>query len=75
MSYAYRCEVCDGDPLWTITREGDVVVSWVCAADLSTVCERLQRDHEVTRLIVKHYAKSLEHAEITRMIRDGFDNA
>ena len=51
--YAYRCEVCDGAPAWRLDRTGDAVVSWACADHLSTACERLQRDHEITELTIR----------------------
>lgn len=60
----YRCEVCQREPVWSITRRGDVVVSWACATHLTEVCHRLQRAFEVTELIVKHFAKSVEWAGI-----------
>ncbi len=68
MSFAYRCEVCDAEPVWRLTRIGDVVLSWACSNHLSEVAERLQRDHEVTRLEVVLYAKSIEWAEMSRAL-------
>lgn len=63
MSLAYCCEVCDTtDPHWTMMRRGDVVVSWACDSHLATVCERLQRDFEVTELIVTDRRKAREQA-------------
>jgi len=65
--YAYCCEVCDGtDPHWYIMRRGDVVVSWACDAHLSRVCERLQRDREVTELIVTDSRKARARADAAR---------
>ena len=61
---ASRCEVCDVHPLWSIERIGDAVESWACGPHLSSVCMRLQRDHEVTRLVVRLHAKSVEWAQI-----------
>ena len=59
--YAYCCEVCDGtNPHWTIMRRGDVVTSWACDDHLAAVCERLQRDFEVTELIVRDSRKARE---------------
>jgi hypothetical protein len=63
VSAAYRCETCEGDPLWTIERVGDAVVSWACALHLSTVCEGLQRDWEVSQLSVYLTAKRTEWAQ------------
>ena len=63
--YAYCCEICDGtDPHWTIMRRGDVVTSWACDEHLATVCERLQRDFEVTELIVRDSRKARGQAAI-----------
>lgn len=65
--YACCCEICDGtDPHWHIMRRGDVVVSWACDDHLSTVCERLQRDREVTELIVSDSRKARERAAADR---------
>lgn len=69
MGRAYCCEICDStDPRWEITRVGDVVVSWACDADLATVCDRLQRDSEITELRVSHLPKRREWAQITRAL-------
>lgn len=63
------CEVCDErDPHWTVTRIGDVVTSWACDGHLGQVCGRLQRDHEVTELVVKDYRKACEWAAIRRAL-------
>jgi hypothetical protein len=57
--YAYCCEVCDAtDPHWYIMRRGDVVISWACDPHLAEVCTRLQRDREVTELIVTDSRKN-----------------
>ena len=66
--YAFRCEACDGEPTWQITRRGDVAVSWACPADLSTVADRMQRDFEVTELVVVHYRKLAEWHAIGRSL-------
>ncbi|MEV5211260.1 hypothetical protein AB0K35_27690 [Micromonospora sp. NPDC053740] len=66
--YAFRCEVCDSDPRWTITRIGDVATTWACDTDLAAACDRMQRDFEVTELRVTHYAKALEWAEVARTL-------
>lgn len=69
MSRAYRCEVCDAaDPRWVIERWGDAVVTWACDADLAGVCERLQRDREVTKLSVKNARKAREWAAACRAL-------
>ncbi len=72
MSLAYCCEICDAaDPHWTIMRRGDVVVSWACDDHLAIVCERLQRDFEVTELIVRDSRKARKRAgELTGTVPD-----
>jgi hypothetical protein len=70
MSLAYRCGTCDGEPVWTITRRGDVVVTEACNDHLAVECARLQRDHEVTELVVVDYAKAVEYAGITRRLNE-----
>ena len=69
MSRAYCCEVCDSaDPHWELTRRGDVVVSWACDTDLARVAEGLQRDREVTELVVSDARKAREWAGISRVL-------
>ena len=46
-------------------RTGDVVVSWACDSHLAEVCDRLQRDFEVTKLTVWNSRKAREWAAIT----------
>ncbi len=65
MSRAFRCEVCDGPHDWRITRCGDAALSWACNPHLAAVCTKLQRDWEVTELVVVLAAKAREWAEIT----------
>jgi len=65
---AFRCEVCDLTPLWRIGRVGDVATSWACDEHLSAVCERLQRDFEITKLTVWLAPKASEWAEIERTL-------
>lgn len=69
MSHAFRCQTCNGEPMWQVLRIGDVVVSWACPEHLSNIAEEMQRDYEVTELSVKRWAKLVEVAEINRMIR------
>lgn len=57
MSLAFRCQICDREPQWTIDRRGDAVVSWACGNDLAAVCDDLQRDYEVTELVVRLFGK------------------
>lgn len=66
---AHLCEVCHCEPTWTLVRQGDVVVSWACKAHVSAVLLRLQRDHEVTQIVVTHTPKALEWADIARGLR------
>lgn len=66
--YAFKCETCDGEPMWRIERVGDVVTTWACAEHLSEACDRLQRDYEVTQLTVILSAKAREWAELTRAL-------
>ena len=68
MSVAFRCEVCEIEPLWRLLRRGDAVVSWACGQHLSQVCDRLQRDWEVTELVVTSQPKLVEWAEIARTL-------
>jgi len=68
VSNAYRCEVCDAEPLWTIVRVGDVVSTWACGEHMSDICLRLQRDREITKLLVWHAPKAHEWAEIGRSL-------
>jgi hypothetical protein len=63
------CEFCDdSDPRWNLTRRGDVVTTWACDAHLATAAAELQRDHEVTELVVVDYRKAREWAAISRTL-------
>lgn len=68
MSYAFRCEICDTTPNWQIKRIGDVAVSWACDPHLPALCDRMQRDFEVTELMVVHYPKLAEWHGIGRAL-------
>ena len=72
MSLACCCEICDAaNPHWTIMRRGDVVTSWACDEHLAEVCERLQRDFEVTELIVRDSRKARQWAaSLTETVPD-----
>lgn len=50
--YAYRCETCDTMPDWSVTRVGDVRMTWACGAHLAEACERFYRGVH-TELTVK----------------------
>jgi len=52
MSPAQHCRVCASSPTWTIKRIGDGAWSWSCPDHLSPVCAMMQRDGELTQLIV-----------------------
>lgn len=70
MTYAYHCSNCDADGMWRAERRGDVVTCWACPTCLSQVCTDLQRDHEVTELIITHAAKAAEWTAISRTLQD-----
>lgn len=70
MSAAFRCETCDAAPMWRIMREGDAAISWACSEHLSSVCDGLQRDWEITQLAVVHQQKLRETVEIGRALDD-----
>lgn len=68
---AYHCEICgQREPTWTITRRGDAAVSWACDPHLATVAHRLQRDWEVTELVVRLRPKAIEWAEIGQRLAE-----
>lgn len=58
-SPAFVCRVCwqtakvTDKAEWRIHRRGDAVVSWACNLHLAEECHRLQRDFEVTELVVR----------------------
>lgn len=65
VSYAFCCGTCAGeDPHWRIERLGDAVVSWACDAHLVAVCDGLQRDFEISQLVVTDARKRQEWAGI-----------
>jgi hypothetical protein len=68
VSAAFRCEVCEAEPLWRILRRGDAVVSWACPEHLSQICDRLQRDWELTEVVVTNHAKAVEWSEIAKTL-------
>lgn len=69
MTAAYCCEKCGSqEPRWVIMRQGDAVITWACDADLAAACDGLQRDGEVTGLIVICSPKAREWAEISKML-------
>ena len=49
-----------GHLVTAVTRRGDGVVSWACPQHLAAVCDGMQRDDEVTELVVVLVAKLLE---------------
>lgn len=75
MSLAGRCEVDNVEPRWNVLRRGDAVVSWACDKHLAEVCSRLQRDSEVTELVVRDDRKACEwagiHRDLERIMTEG----
>lgn len=68
-SAAHCCEVCgDSDPRWSVERWGDAAISWGCDTHLAEVCNRLQRDNEITKLSVRNFRKAREWADIGRAL-------
>ncbi len=66
--YAHRCGECDAEPMWSLVRKGDVVCNWACSEHFNEVALFLQRDHEITELVVVHSPKAVEWAEINRTL-------
>jgi hypothetical protein len=63
------CEVCGGtDPHWNVTRRGDVVTTWACDHHIAHVLTGLQRDFEVTELVVSDARKAREWAGVGRKL-------
>lgn len=62
---AYTCGVCAvGKPEWRILRRGDAAVSWACGAHLAQECVAMQRDWEVSELVITLAQKTREWADI-----------
>lgn len=53
MSYAFLCEVCNASAVWRLDRRGDAAVTWTCEEDLSDVLWKMQRNWEVTEVVVR----------------------
>lgn len=69
MSRAFCCEACDNpDPRWNLTRRGDVVTTWACDSHLAAAAAGLQRDSEVTEIVVTDTRKAREWAGIGRAL-------
>lgn len=66
MTESYRCGVCGGPVRWTVERRGDAVVTWSCDPHLAEVCRDLQRQWEVTELVVVDTVKRVERGEDER---------
>lgn len=62
------CHACHAEPDWSIIRRGDVVVDWACHDHLAPVCARLQRDHELTELVVTDRHKAVEWISIAHSL-------
>jgi hypothetical protein len=71
VSLVYCCEICDArDPHWSLTRRGDVATAWACDDHLAQAAEGLQRDHELTELVIRDSRKAREWAGITRVLNE-----
>lgn len=66
--FAYRCAECDGEALWSIERVGDVAHTWACEQHFTKVALYMQRDHEVTELIVVCHPRAVEWSEIQQSL-------
>jgi hypothetical protein len=76
VSVASRCEICSArEPHWTVLRRGDVAVTWACDEHLAVACGNLQRDFEVTELVVTDYPRACERAGPSRIAGDAGDEA
>jgi hypothetical protein len=60
----YRCQVDNGEADWSLTRIGDLATSWACDPHLPAVLRDLQRDWEITKVVVRDCRKLHEHADI-----------
>lgn len=70
---AFLCEICDDAPKWRFDRRGDAVVSWACAEHFDAVADRLQRDWEITELVVSLSTKRREWTEIATALDEEAD--
>lgn len=52
MPMACHCAKCGAGAAWRVMRRGDGVVSWACPQHLAAVCDGMQRDDELTELVV-----------------------
>lgn len=66
---AFRCHVCHVEPDWTVRRRGDAVVDWACPEHLAAVCAHLQRDSELTELVVVDHRKAVDWHGIGKALR------
>jgi len=73
MSRLYCCTVCDTRGTWQVMRRGDVITEWACNEHLAAIADGMQRDFEVTELVVKHLAKAHEWGEIRRILETTID--
>ncbi len=66
---AFRCHACHGEPDWRIQRSrADAVVDWACHEHLAMICVHLQRDNEVTELVVTDHRKAAEWSGISKAL-------
>jgi hypothetical protein len=76
MSHAFCCATCAGtEPHWRIERSGDAVVSWACDAHLAAVCDGMQRDFEISQLVVTDSRKRREWAGIASALDNAMRDA
>jgi hypothetical protein len=62
---AFTCGVCAAnEPTWRIDRRGDAAVSWACDDHLAQECTAMQRDWEVSELVVILAQKAREWSSI-----------
>ncbi|MDT0353962.1 hypothetical protein [Pseudonocardia charpentierae] len=55
---------------WQVTRRGDGAVCWACPQHLAAVCDEMQRDDEVTELVVVLIAKLVEWLQLGAHLED-----
>jgi hypothetical protein len=74
MSEPWTCRMCPAEPRWRLERRGDAVVSWACNDHLAVVASGLQRDWEITELVVTDSVKRREWIDIAETL-DGIGGA
>lgn len=56
------CEACGASYDWQVERKGDAERTWACSVHLHQVCVAMQRDWEITVLVVRARG-AIERAE------------